>query len=110
MKMQPPKVFSLSEVVRSTADELRRIHADEPSPDQAVMRFTECDIEVSVAVAADVDGKVKFWVIEAGAGVSYKNSQKVILRFSSIPGKEPVALVQDSGAAPLPHRPPSSSG
>jgi hypothetical protein len=58
--MQVPGLISLATVVKTTADELRAIHSDEPSPTEAVMKFTECEIEVGAVVGADVDGKVKF--------------------------------------------------
>lgn len=99
--MELPKLVSLSDLVVSTADELRTIRAKEPQ--DAVMRFSECEVELAVAVKADVNGKVKFWVIEAGSGLAYENSQKVKLKFSAIPGDAPVqALAVGHGKAPLP--------
>lgn len=103
--MEPPKIFSLSELVKSTADELRSIHSNEPTPDKAVMKFQECEIELAVTVKADANGKVKFWVVEGGLGGSYENGQKVKLKFSALPGMGVVALVRDEGVAPLPKPP-----
>jgi hypothetical protein len=100
--MQLPKLVTLSELVKTTADELRAIHNAEPKASDAVMRFSECEVELAVAVAADVDGKVKFWVVEAGSGVSYENSQKVKLKFTSIPGQIVQAPAVPPGPAQLP--------
>jgi Trypsin-co-occurring domain 2 len=101
--MQPPKLVTLAQLVKTTADELRNIHADEPKGDTAVMRFVECEVELDVAVGADADGKVKFWVVEAGAGVSYENSQKVKLKFTALPNVLIQAPAMLEGLAPLPN-------
>ena len=108
--MELPSVLSLSQIVKATADELRTIHAAEPKPDQGVMRFTECEIELSVLAKAEADGKVKFWVIEAGAGVSYENASKVTLKFTALPGTPVIAAVAagPGGVAPLPKGPPAA--
>jgi hypothetical protein len=103
--MEPPKVFSLAELVKTTADELRAIHADEPAADKAVMKFTECEIELAVTVKADAKGKVKFWVVEGGLGGGYENGQKVTLKFSALPNVGIMAALQDTGVAPLPKGP-----
>ena len=101
--MQPPKLISLSELVKSTADELRAIQSNEPRTPSPVMRFTECEVELAVAVGADAEGKVKFWVVEAGTGLSYENTQKVKLKFSAIPGAPPIqAPAVRPGPAQLP--------
>lgn len=107
--MEPPKVFSLAELVQTTADELRAIHANEPPLDRAVMKFTECEVELAVMVKADAKGKVKFWVIEGGIGGSYENGQKITLKFSALPGVGIVAAVSDTGRSELPDGPSRSS-
>jgi hypothetical protein len=83
--MEAPKLISLPDLVQSAADDLRRIHAEQP--DDAVMQFTECEVELEVVASVDAKGKVKFWVVEAGGGASYENSQKVKLKFAALPGK-----------------------
>jgi hypothetical protein len=105
--MEIPSFISLSEIVKSTADELRLIHKDEPTADAAVMKFTECEIELSVLAKVEADGKVKFWVVEAGGGASYENASKVTLKFTALPGNGILAAVQgaQSGPAPLPRGP-----
>src|SRR5262249_22629715 len=99
--VQPPKLISLTDLVKTTADDLRTIRNAQPG--DAVMQFSECEVELGVIVSADVDGKVKFWVIEAGAGASYENSQKVKLKFTAIPGAPGIqAPAVGTGSAPLP--------
>ncbi len=104
--MDIPSFLSLSQIVKSTGDELRLIHADEPAADAAVMKFTECEIELSVLAKVEADGKVKFWVVEAGGGASYENSSKVTLKFSALANRPVLAAVAGvgAGAAPLPKR------
>jgi len=103
-----PGLVSLAEVVKNAADELREIRSNPPPDGQAVMQFTECEVEVEAIVGADVDGKVRFWVIEAGAGAKYENSHKVTLKFKSIGG--PVqALSVPGGVADEPRGPPESN-
>jgi hypothetical protein len=100
--MQVPKLISLPDLVKGAADDLRKIHADEPK--DTVMQFSECEVELAVVATAEADGKVKFWVVEAGAGVSYENSQKVKLKFTAIPGRGIQAEAVGEGSAPLPKR------
>lgn len=103
--MQVPGLISLSTLVKTTADELRAIHANEPAQQEAVMKFTECEIEVGAVVGADVDGKVKFWVIEAGASGKYENTQKVTLKFTALPNVTIQAISKSQGPAELPKGP-----
>jgi hypothetical protein len=102
--MPLPGLISLSDLIQSTADELRTIRSHPPAPGQAVMRFSACEIEVAAVASADADGKVKFWVIEAGADVKYENSQTVTLKFEAT-GDFVQALVAPEGVAPLPTGP-----
>lgn len=100
--MQLPKLVSLEDIVKTTADELRAIRNSQPA--DAVMEFSECEVELEVVASADTEGKVKFWVVEAGAGASYENSQKVTLKFKSIPGVGIQAPSVGTGTARLPKR------
>ena len=103
--MQVPGLISLSTLVKTTADELRNIHANEPPAASAVMKFSESEIEVAAVVGADVDGKVKFWVIEAGASGKYENTRKVTLKFSALPNVPIQAVATGQGSAELPTGP-----
>jgi NTP-dependent ternary system trypsin peptidase co-occuring protein len=101
--MQLPKLISLPDLVKSAADDLRAIRTAEPK--NSVMQFAECEVELAVVATAEADGKVKFWVVEAGAGVAYENSQKVKLKFVAIPGQPGIqAPAVAEGTAPLPKR------
>jgi len=102
--MEAPSFLSLSQIVKATADELRTIHATEPKPDQGVMKFTECEIELSVLAKVEANGKVKFWVVEAGGGASYENASKVTLKFTALSAIPVIAAVGGlpGGVAPLP--------
>ena len=102
--MKVPGLASLSELITTTADELRDIRNHPPPPGQAVMSFTECEIEVAAVVGADADGKVKFWVIEAGASAKYENSHKINLKFKAIDGTVQAEAVTE-GVADVPKGP-----
>jgi hypothetical protein len=101
--MQAPKLISLPDLVKSAADDLRAIRAAEPQ--DAVMRFSECEVELGVVASVDANGKVRIWVVEAGAGATYENSQKITLKFTAIPGASGIqAPAVGEEAAPLPKR------
>jgi Trypsin-co-occurring domain 2 len=79
--------LELSEIIRSAAEELRKaneITADLPK----VMRFSGCDIELSVTVKAEGGGGLKFWIVDASAKAAKENVSKIKLSFGPIPGKE----------------------
>lgn len=94
-----PTLLSLSAVVKDAADQLRAIKADEP--ENPVMQFVSCEIELGVAATVEPGGKVKLAVVEFGADASYGNTQKITLKFSSIGGGIQAPSL-DEGVAPLP--------
>lgn len=95
--MKIPGVVSLYDLIESTAAELRKVRDNAPPPGQETIRLTECEIETEAVVGADADGSVKFWVIEAGAGVKYENTQKVTLKFKAV--GDGIQAVQETLAA-----------
>ena len=99
--MPLPGLVSLSTLVETTAAELHSIKVKPPA-NGAVMQFTDCEIEVSAVIGADAEGKVKFWVIEAGGGAKYENTQKVTLKFKALEGVPIQALSAGTTKAPLP--------
>lgn len=90
--MEAPKLISLPDLVKSAADDLRTIQKAQPN--DAVMQFSECEVELEVVASVDAKGSVKFWVVEAGGGASYENSQKIKLKFTTIPGKDGIQAQQ----------------
>ena len=99
VKRKIPTPLLLSDVVKDAADQLRQIKAAEP--DDPVMKFDSCEIELSVAATIEPGGKVKLAVVEFGADASYANTQKVTLKFSSA-GAGITAAAEDVDDAPLP--------
>lgn len=77
--------FTLSELVKNVADELRTIKP--PATDEAVMQFTECQIELNVKVLIKAGAKAQFWVFaEAGGEASREAGHIIRLKFSSVEG------------------------
>ena len=103
--MEPPKVFSLQDLIKSTAEQLHDIQKNQPAVKDAVMKFSECEIELGVTVKADTHGKASFWVVEGGVGAGYENAQKVKLKFTAMDGHGVYAPVTDFGEGELPRKP-----
>lgn len=76
---------SLSDIVRSAADELREVK--EAEPQDPVMTFEKCEIELSVATEVSPGGKLKFLIFEGGVDAKRANTHKVTLTFTAIKGR-----------------------
>ena len=100
-KRKLPTPLLLSDVVKDAADQLRAIKAAEP--EDPVMKFDACEIELSVAATIDPNGKVNLVVVEFGADASYANTQKVTITFSAS-GEGIQAPATETGSAPLPRQ------
>jgi Trypsin-co-occurring domain 2 len=61
---------TLSELVKYTASELRKVKQESPKDGLPVMQFKECELELKVTISAEGGGGIKFWIITAGANVS----------------------------------------
>jgi hypothetical protein len=82
----------LSEAILASSDE--------------TLRFTVGEIELELEVAAEraAEGGVKFWVVEAGGGVSSTNTHTVRISLTpQLPGGGPVFT---GGHDEVPARPP----
>jgi hypothetical protein len=77
--------LSLSDIVRSAADELREVKQAEPK--DPVMTFEKCEIELSVATEVAPGGKLKFLIFEGGVDAKRANTHKVTLTFTAIEGR-----------------------
>lgn len=97
--------LSLSELIRSTADELRDA---KNTGDDAVIELSECELELSVSAAAEGSGGIKFWLIDAGASVKGETVSKIHLKFKPVGAQQFPSQEEDEGtdvkAAPAPRR------
>ena len=96
----PTTAFSLSQLIKATADELRVARAQ--SPKDAVIQLTGCEIELAVTVQAEAGGGIKFWVVDAKAKASGETVSTIKLNFSpAIDYGRVLALTDGSEAAPF---------
>ena len=83
-KLPTPK-FTLGQLIEQTAAELRELQK-KPQQD-AVMQFTNCELELAVTVSAELGGGIKFTLIDFSAKGSAENASKVKLSFGPLTGK-----------------------
>jgi hypothetical protein len=86
--------FSLAELVKYTNDELRQALLQK-GPDDTLIVFTGCELELSVTVKAEGGGGLKFWVVDASGKMANETVSKIKLSFSP-PSSKPPVLVSDA--------------
>jgi Trypsin-co-occurring domain 2 len=96
MAKVPIKGLSLSELIESTANELR-IARDKVKDQDAVMQFNGCELELAVTVKGEAGGGIKFWVVDASTKIAGEAVSKVKLSFGAIPGKVLQFLAERAG-------------
>jgi hypothetical protein len=87
--------FTLTQLIESTASELRAVRAKQPA--DPVMQFQGCELELAVTVAAEAGGGIKFWLVDASAKAKAETVSKVKLSFGPLPGQVIAALAKGSG-------------
>jgi len=105
MAKVPIKGFSLSEIIESTANELRKAR-DNVKGQDAVMQFNGCELELAVTVRGEAGGGIKFWVVDASTKIAGETVSKVKLSFGAIPGRIQQFLVERANIGPGPAAPP----
>lgn len=96
--------LTLSELVKQAAGELRKVKAEEPPPDEAVMQFIECQIDLNVKVSVEGRAGIKFWILDVGGKAARDKGHMIRLKFSAIPGRGIQALQERPGPAKKPKR------
>lgn len=81
------KRLDLATLIGHAGDEIRKAHAIAIAENDAVMEFVDCEIQVGFDVELAMDGKVKFWVIEAGASGTQTVSNTITLKYKALPTK-----------------------
>ena len=94
--MQPNDVVAdLSAVLRALSDELResnhkigeRVLLDgEGESIEPILFFDHAEIELNLVASRAADGKVGFWVLQAGAGATETNSIRLTLQVNGPEG------------------------
>jgi Trypsin-co-occurring domain 2 len=85
--------FTLSQIIEGTADELRELKR-KPRRDDAVMQFTECEVELAVTLQAEAQGKMRFWLVDASSKVSGETVSRVKIKFGPADGFAGVVAVR----------------
>jgi hypothetical protein len=96
------KALSLDAIVRDVARQLHELRRD-PLPDDPVIAFIGCEIELSVKATAEVGGGIRFHIFSAEAKAGGEAASKIKLTFGAA-GVPLVMQVQAEGAAPIPKR------
>lgn len=78
----PTAAFSLSALIKATADELRAARAK--AKKDAVIQLTACEIELAVTVTAEAGGGIKFWLVDASAKGSGQSMSRIKLSFEPV--------------------------
>ena len=95
------KALSLDEIVRNVAEQLHRLR--EKPPQDPVIAFTECEIELAVKATVQAGGGIHFYVFSAEAKASSEQVSKIKLKFGAA-GAPVVMLAGTEGKAPKPRR------
>jgi hypothetical protein len=94
--------LTLSQLVAHTAEELRRVKEQEPSPEDAVMQFTECEMELAVKITVEGSAGIKIYIVNVGAKGAREATHTVRLKFSAIGSNIIQApIVDEEGAKPI---------
>lgn len=76
----------LSDVLAYVAEQLLMAEKQAKNREQAIMRFEECEVELSVKLEAGAKGGIKVWVIELGANVKREEANKIKVKFRALEG------------------------
>ncbi len=76
----------LADVLAHLSNQL--ILADEAAKQRgkAAMQFEECEVEFAIKVDTGAKAGIKVWVIEIGADAKYEQSNRIKIKFKTIPG------------------------
>jgi hypothetical protein len=87
--------FTLGQLIEQTAQELRELK-NNPRED-AVMQFSNCELELAVTVSAEVGGGIKFTLFDFSAKGSAENASRIKISFGPLPGQIIAALARTGG-------------
>ena len=90
--------LSLDAIVRDVANQLQRLR-ENPLPKDPVIRFSGCEIELSVKATVEGGGGVRFYIFSAQAKAANEQLSKIKLSFGAA-GTPLVMLTQSTGEGP----------
>lgn len=82
-----PDRIALSDLIDYVATALTQAQQKAQQRGQAVMQFSECQIECAVEVEKEGGGGIKVWILELRGGAKKTEHNTITVRFSSIPDR-----------------------
>ena len=82
--------IALSDLIEYVAASLIQAQEKAQQRGQAVMQFSECEIECAVEVEKEGGGGIKVWILELRGGAKKTEHNTISVKFSPIPGAPPV--------------------
>ena len=95
--------IAIADIIQSVGDGLREAEARSAGKAK-VLQLAECEVELAVRATTDVNGGLRFWIIEAGGGHSREDTSHIKLKFSPVGIRQFVALGNAGDAASPPDR------
>lgn len=80
------KHVPLADVLSQIADELVQAGENARKRGTPVMQFAECEVEFAVEAETQKDGGVKIWVLTLGGAAKSKQSNRIRVKFTAMPG------------------------
>ena len=80
---------TLSELIESTAAELRRV---QPRVNDPVIEFTGCELELAVTLKSEGKAGIRFYIVSADASVASETVSRVKVTFRAPQGRNALAL------------------
>lgn len=75
----------LAEMIEHVATALIQAQEMAQQRGQAVMQFSQCQIESAVEVTKEATGGIKVWIVELGGGAKKTDHNTITVTFSAIP-------------------------
>lgn len=74
--------FTLSQLIKNTASELRKAKVDNPA--DGVIQLIGCEMELAVTMSAEAGGGFKIWLLDASGKAKGEHVSKVKLTWSPL--------------------------
>lgn len=103
MKPKLDKIV-LSEVLEHISSELWEVNERAIKSGRATMQFSECEIEFAIETEGKAETGIKVYVVNLGGGVKRSETNRIKIKFGSIPNAPIVGQIIAPGPAPGPVR------
>lgn len=86
--------IAFADLLDKIGDEIREANRRAVRDNDAVMEFTECEVEVGFSVEAEAKGGLKIYVFEASAGATTTTTNTIKLKYQALPDNSFVGVVE----------------